>query len=380
MEHQATAEAGPVGQPLISVIMANYRGARHLGAAIRAVLAQSHSRIELLLADDASDDDSLQVAASIADDRLRILPSDRTMGPAGTRNRALRAAGGDWIAIVDSDDLIHPRRLERLLAVAVAQGADIVADDLVHFGTVEATGGRTLLQPLGLTAPVSLDVAMFLRGSAGEPGVPSFGYLKPLISRRVLGGNLYDESLKIGEDNELIIRLLVQGARFIMMPDPLYGYRRHAGSVSHRLSVETTAAILAAHRGLPHFADPAARAVAAKVERQLYQALKYEILVRDIKNRHLLRAAPRLLDPAMLVRLLGSVQDRRRRARASTLAAPAAKVPASCPDLPAPGGRWTTPPAQAAALVAAEASAGRDQTLSPLPEWATWLDRAVRES
>lgn len=377
MEQHATDDGS---QPLISVIMANYRGARHLGAAIHAVLSQSHARIELLLADDASDDDSLQVAASIRDDRLRILPSGRSLGPAGTRNRALRVARGDWIAIVDSDDLVHPRRLERLLAVARAQGADIVADDLVHFGTVEAPGGRTLLQPLGLTAPVPLDVTLFLRGSAGEAGIPSFGYLKPLICRKALGDNLYDESLKIGEDNELIVRLLVHGARFIMLPDPLYGYRRHATSVSHRLSVDTTAAILAAHRALPRFDDPAARAVAAKVERQLHQALKYEMLVRDIKNRQVLRAAPRLLDPAMLSRLLGSIQDRRRRARAAGAAAPGAAGPSLCPDLPAPGDPWTAPPAPAAALVAAEASAGRGPALSPLPEWATWLDRAVREA
>lgn len=375
MEQQALNQAD---QPLVSVVMANYRGARHLGAAIRAVLAQSHSRIELLLADDASDDDSLRIAASIDDDRLHILPSDRTLGPAGSRNRALRAARGDWIAIVDSDDLIHPRRLERLLAVAVARGADIVADDLVHFGTVEAAGGRTLLQPLGLTAPVQLDVTMFLRGSASEPGIPSFGYLKPLISRRALGDNLYDERLKIGEDNELIIRLLVQGARFILLPDPLYGYRRHASSVSHRLSVETTAAILSAHRALPRFDDPGARAVAAKVDRQLHQALRYEMLVRDIKNRDLLRAAPRLLDPTMLSRLLGSIQDRRRRARATTRTTPVVQAPASCPDLPCPGDRWTASPAPAAALIAAEASAGRGPALSPQPEWAAWLDRAVR--
>ena len=143
--------APDTARPLVSVIMANFRGAAHLEAAMRAVLAQSERRLELILADDASDDDSVAIARAVAegDGRVRVIASARNGGPAATRNLALDAARGDWIAIVDSDDLIHPERLARLVAAAEAAGADLVADDLGPFGA-PAEGGRTLLQPLAL--------------------------------------------------------------------------------------------------------------------------------------------------------------------------------------------------------------------------------------
>lgn len=364
--------------PLVSVVMANYRGAAHLEAALRSVLAQTHRRLELLLADDASDDDSLAVAAAIDDPRLRILPSERNRGPAATRNRALQAARGDWIAIVDSDDLIHPQRLERLLSVARARGADIVADDLVHFGAPSTVGGATLLQPLALTEPMPLDVATFLSGLSGKPMAPVFGYLKPLISRAVLGTRLYDETLHIGEDNDLIVRLLMAGARFTLVPDPLYAYRRHAGSTSHRLSVETMTAMLAAHRALPRMTDPAAARMIAEVDRNLRRDMRYEWLVRDLKDRRLARALPRLADPAMVRRLAASLIDRRRRKAARTHAVEAAAAPVSCPEMPPPGRPWATPPAPAAAFIGYEASAGRPVPLPDLPGWAAWLEAAIR--
>ncbi|MDO5370371.1 glycosyltransferase, partial [Paracoccus sp. (in: a-proteobacteria)] len=86
-------------RPVVSVVMANFRGAPHLAAAMRAVLAQSERRLELILADDASDDDSVAIARGIAgtDGRVRVIASPRNQGPAATRNGALDAARGDWI-------------------------------------------------------------------------------------------------------------------------------------------------------------------------------------------------------------------------------------------------------------------------------------------
>lgn len=364
--------------PLISVIMANYRGAAHLRAAMLSVLAQSHRQIELIVADDASDDDSVAIARSVAADdvRVQVLASSRNSGPAATRNSALDAARGDWIAIVDSDDLIHPQRLERLLKVARAQQADLVADDLVHFGVPEASGGRTLLQPLEMTAPTQIDPPLFLRANSGDPRVPGLGYLKPLVSRQALGRHRYDTRLQIGEDYDLVLRILLDGARYVLLPDPLYAYRRHASSISHRLSVDRMAAMLAAHRALPPMKEPGARQAAAAVDRHLRRALRYERLVQDIKARRLGRVLPRLIDPAMLHRLSESLRDRRRRASASQVQ-PAPPV-LSCPDLPAPGANWSAAPASPAAAIAAEASLGRTALQANAPDWARWLDRATR--
>ena len=117
-----------------------------------------------------------------------------------------------------------------------------------------------MLAVLGLAAPMWLTAAPYLRANGGDPALPAFGYLKPVIRRAVLGNRRYDPALRIGEDYDLVLRLLIGGARFLLLPDPLYAYRRHAGSISHRLSVGTARAMLAAHRALPPLADPEARA------------------------------------------------------------------------------------------------------------------------
>ena len=135
--------------PVVSVIMANDRGAAHLARAMASVLAQIERRLELTLADDASDDDSVAIARRFAaqDPRLRVIASARNAGPAATRNLALDMAEGTWIAVVDSDDLIHPERLARLIGAAGNAGVGMVADDLVYFGDVP---GR---QPARLPSP-----------------------------------------------------------------------------------------------------------------------------------------------------------------------------------------------------------------------------------
>ncbi|MGZ3314934.1 MAG: glycosyltransferase family 2 protein, partial [Caulobacteraceae bacterium] len=96
--------------PLVSLIMANYNGARSLAEAIASAQRQTLADWELILVDDASTDDSLAIAVTLAqaDQRIKVLAQARNRGPAAARNRALAAARGAWIAVVDSDDVMLP--------------------------------------------------------------------------------------------------------------------------------------------------------------------------------------------------------------------------------------------------------------------------------
>ena len=127
--------SGERSRPVISVIMANYNGAAYIADAVSSVRKQTLTNFEIIISDDASSDRSVDIVSGLAanDARIRLLRSDRNRGPAAARNRALEVARGEWIAIVDSDDFIHPTRLETLINFAVRDGADIVADDLIIF-------------------------------------------------------------------------------------------------------------------------------------------------------------------------------------------------------------------------------------------------------
>ncbi|MGH8224077.1 MAG: glycosyltransferase family 2 protein, partial [Woeseiaceae bacterium] len=117
--------------PRISVVMPARNAARTIGEAMRSVLAQSCADLELIVCDDASTDDTRRVAASVADDRVRILEQARNAGPGAARDRAIEAARGEWIAVIDADDAWAPDRLQRLLDAAGADGRRMVFDDIL---------------------------------------------------------------------------------------------------------------------------------------------------------------------------------------------------------------------------------------------------------
>jgi succinoglycan biosynthesis protein ExoO len=234
----------------ISVIMANFNGGRYIEDALRTVLAQTIHGIEVIVADDGSTDDSLgrirQIAA--ADHRVRLLESAVSNGPAAARNRALDQARGKWVAIVDSDDLIHPERFARMLAAAEDDHADIVADNLLVFDDSDIKPPSYALSGKRWQERVWISTTDYISGNEIFGRRPVIGYLKPMIRAELIrnGPTRYDPKLRIAEDYDFILRLLDKGARFRVIPDATYFYRKHGQSVSHRLSHETLQSMLVA--------------------------------------------------------------------------------------------------------------------------------------
>lgn len=109
---------GPAGAdpPRVSVIMPAFNAAATLADTVASVQAQTYPHWELILAEDGSTDDTLAVAQALAaaDPRIRVLPPEGPTGlPARARNRALRAARGDYLAFLDADDRWRPEKLAR---------------------------------------------------------------------------------------------------------------------------------------------------------------------------------------------------------------------------------------------------------------------------
>jgi succinoglycan biosynthesis protein ExoO len=305
--------------------MANYRGGATLARALDSVLAQTMGNLEIIVSDDASPDDSVSVVTSIMarDERVRLVASPQNGGPARTRNLALARARGQWIAIVDSDDIVHPERLERLLAAAAHFKADIVADDLLHFHE-DGSPPTLLLADHDTPFPVSAE-AWVTAGMDGK--LPALGYLKPLIRAEALGLLRYDETLRIGEDYDLLLRTLLAGASMWIVPEPWYLYRRHSGSISHRLSANDVDAMLANQARLLAGIKPEAGLAQAFAQRRdaLQGALDFGRLVEAIKARSpgtVLKIIARR--PALLRRLWNSfTEGRQRRAATPQVAASA---------------------------------------------------------
>jgi succinoglycan biosynthesis protein ExoM len=280
-------------RPTVSVIMANFNGSAHLAAAIESVQSQTLRNLEILVSDDASTDSSVDIVTTrmTADPRICLLRSERNTGPAAARNRALDVARGEWIAIMDSDDLMRPERLENLVDLGQRDRVDIVADDLVEFYDDQSQVSRGFLGGGDRTEPTSVDVVDYVRRNHFYSSAPPLGYLKPLFRRPLFSGGdgRYDETLRISEDFDLILRFLYAGRSMRIYPLPLYLYRKHSNSISHRLSTTALQAIRDSSLRFKERVSGSDGRLAAALEARMASietALAYEYLLLAIRGRN----------------------------------------------------------------------------------------------
>ena len=104
---------------LVSIITPTWACAGFISETIKSVQAQTYQNWELLIQDDCSNDNTLEVVRPYmeADKRVKYECNPKNSGAAITRNNALRRAKGKWIAFLDSDDLWHRQKLEKQLAL-----------------------------------------------------------------------------------------------------------------------------------------------------------------------------------------------------------------------------------------------------------------------
>ena len=223
------------------------------------------------------------------DPRIRLVRNVCNAGPAVARNRALSVATGTWTAVLDSDDLMHPARLKTLVEAGTCDGADIVADDLLIFDTDHATAPQSLLKGRWASGPFWVDILTYVRLNSMYGGGPILGFLKPLIRSTFLARlpGPYNESLTIGEDYDVIFRLLQCGAKYRIYPELLYFYRRHRYSLSYRLNKDALARMEGADLQIlrsPEVRGALARSIRRRA-RSIAIALAFERLVDALKFR-----------------------------------------------------------------------------------------------
>ncbi len=119
-------------EPLISVIVPVYNVDEFLDACLQSIVDQSYPRLEILVVDDGSTDGSGDKCDRWAerDERIRVIHQPNG-GLSSARNTALDAMSGDWVIMVDSDDVLHPDAASTLLDVIRREQADIVVGDYV---------------------------------------------------------------------------------------------------------------------------------------------------------------------------------------------------------------------------------------------------------
>ena len=207
--------------PLVSVIMPAYNCGNFIAQAIQSVINQSIPDWELLVVDDCSTDDTVEVVRRLAaqDARVRFASLSQNGGPAEARNMAMRRASGRYVAFLDSDDLWEADKLEKQIAFMERTGAKFSAtayDQIDESGkplsTVCLPPHRTSYRKmLLLSNPIGNSTVMYDQQALGRFEVPP-------IRRR--------------NDFALWLRILKKTPCCMGMDDILTHYRVRGSSVS----------------------------------------------------------------------------------------------------------------------------------------------------
>lgn len=100
-----------------SVIMPAYNAEKTIRDSIISVLEQTHTNFELLIINDNSSDETLNIIKSFSDNRIKVITNEKNLGVAESRNKGIKLSSGRYIAFLDSDDLWFPVKLEKQFKV-----------------------------------------------------------------------------------------------------------------------------------------------------------------------------------------------------------------------------------------------------------------------
>jgi succinoglycan biosynthesis protein ExoO len=211
-----------------SVIVPAYNVSGIVGRAVRSAAAQTFPPLEILVIDDCSTDNTVEVVKALGREipSLRLLSTPANSGPSAARNVGLRAAKGGWIALLDSDDAWKPARLKRLSEVASATSADFVADNLVMWDAVAGAEVKPAYYELPEAQKQITLLDMFQADDNFNFSKASFTLMKPICRREFLAEHKleYNESMKVGEDFTFYVESLFNGAKLILIDEAYYIY------------------------------------------------------------------------------------------------------------------------------------------------------------
>lgn len=208
-----------MSQPLVSVVIPTYNYGHLVNEAVDSVLAQTYPNVEIIVVDDGSTDDSRQRLAAYGD-RIRY-HYQANAGLSAARNTGIELATGELIALLDSDDAFHPRKLE--------QQVDFLASHpkVGLVGTASFSDEPREWSEMAGFKPAATGVtldALVMKARFAPSSV--------LVHRRCFDrAGLFDINLKSVEDRDMWIRIAAQD-RVAMLSLPLTWYRQTPGSMS----------------------------------------------------------------------------------------------------------------------------------------------------
>ncbi|MBQ6293284.1 MAG: glycosyltransferase family 2 protein [Lachnospiraceae bacterium] len=210
----------------ISVIVPVYKVEAWLDICVKSLVNQTFRDLEIILVDDGSPDGCPQICDVWADrdERIRVI-HQQNGGLSAARNSGIRAASGELIAVIDSDDWVDPDMLETMEKALAESGADIAVCGFVHEYEDSDAQGEAVLPGEGV-----LSRKEALAKVAGPQGVVFIVAWNRLCRREIYDKVLFPEG-KIHEDEFTAHEILGAAERIVTVNKPFYHYLHRAKSI-----------------------------------------------------------------------------------------------------------------------------------------------------
>ena len=234
----------------VSVIIPTYNRGRYLRCAVESVAAQYYPDMEIIIVDDRSTDNTVDVVNGLKREFPGIVYrlNGRPQGPSGARNEGLLAATGDYISFLDSDDVWLEDHLSMGLSIlannpdtSVVFGNLIVADYHSKKHLFNFFDKKKVL--VDLPALRLDDCTRLIEGNIFEALIQeNFFHLgSSIVSRKVMKNVFFDERVTFAEDADFAIQLFMKNrARFVCRMNPTYIIYKHDENMTevHRLDTK----------------------------------------------------------------------------------------------------------------------------------------------
>lgn len=218
---------------LVSICIPTYNGAAHIRETIDSVLSQSYKNIEIIINDDGSSDDTLEIVRSFNDKRIKIYENEKNRGLPGNWNEAVKRAAGEFTKVLCQDDILAPDSIRYQAEALNNENVSCVIGNSVVINSI----GETVMKRERFKSDKLISGLKYARRSLlgrniySEP--PNLLYRTELFYR--YGG--YDETLKYTPDWDFAMRISLEG-NICCLSKNIMSFRISEGSETTRLSKE----------------------------------------------------------------------------------------------------------------------------------------------
>jgi len=218
---------------MISIIIPVYNRQQYIEECLQSVFRSTYTNLEVVLVDDGSTDQTLQICQNLAltEPRIKVLTSEH-VGVSAARNIALDAAQGDYVFFLDSDDVIHPLLLETLVTGLKNTDAGIagtccqgVREEYWNKVNEQLEKDFGPAQTVYKSHEETLHITFHMQSPLGMIGGVMF-------RRDLIGDTRFRTDLFIGEDFYFIYENLIKDAASVLLRQKWYYSRLHANNSS----------------------------------------------------------------------------------------------------------------------------------------------------